>query len=122
STDGADHRSILADEQLGALIAGDGSTHVDDGGERALLAQIAKPHQFLVDVHSMTIITWRELPDLVAHASAMLQRAARGYAHDPPTTRAVAISRNGEPSKGPQSSGSGCRNQFSSRPRRSRFG
>ena len=53
-----DHGPVFADQQLGALVTGDGAAHLDDGGERALLAEVAETHQFLVNVHSMTIISW----------------------------------------------------------------
>ncbi len=57
AADGAGHGPVLADQKFGALVAGDGPAHFHDGGKRALLPQIAETHQFLVDVHSMTIIS-----------------------------------------------------------------
>ena len=56
AADGAGHGAVLAHQQFGALITGDGAAHLDDGGERALLPQVAQAHELLVDVHSMTII------------------------------------------------------------------
>ena len=58
AADGAGHGPVLAHQELGGLIAGDGPAHLDDGRERALLPQVAEPHQFLVNVHSLTIIAW----------------------------------------------------------------
>ena len=55
AADGARHGAVLADQQLGALVAGDGAAHLDDGGQRALLPQVAETHQFLVNVHSMRL-------------------------------------------------------------------
>ena len=58
AADGARHGPVLAHQQLGALVTGDGAAHLDDGGKRALLPEVAQTHQFLVNVHSMTIISW----------------------------------------------------------------
>src|ERR1019366_5900654 len=55
----ARHGPVLANQKLGALVTGNGPAHRDDGRKRALLPQIPQTHQFLVDVHSMTIISWR---------------------------------------------------------------
>ena len=56
AADGADHGTIFAHQQLGALVAGDGSAHLDDGGDGALLAELAEAQDFLVDIHSSAII------------------------------------------------------------------
>src|ERR1035438_8123977 len=56
AADGADHGAIFAHQQLGALVTGDGSAHLDDGRDGAFLAQFAQAQEFLVDIHSSAII------------------------------------------------------------------
>ena len=51
AADGAEHGAVLAHQQLGAFVAGDGAVHLYDGGYGALLAQAAKTHDFIVDIH-----------------------------------------------------------------------
>jgi hypothetical protein len=51
AADGAGHGPILADQQLGALVAGNGATDVYNCGNRALLSDVAEPHQLFVNVH-----------------------------------------------------------------------
>ena len=56
AADCADHGTVFPHQQLGALITGDGSAHLHDGGDGALLAQFAQAQQLLVDIHSSAII------------------------------------------------------------------
>src|ERR1039458_9212264 len=52
AADGADHGAVFPHQQLGALVTGDGSAHLDDGGDGALLTELAQAQEFLVDIHS----------------------------------------------------------------------
>ena len=52
AADGADHRPVFAHQQLRAFEAGDGAADLDDGRQRALLAQIAQVDQFVEYIHS----------------------------------------------------------------------
>src|ERR1019366_6013728 len=70
----ARHGPVFANQELGALITGDGPAHLDDGGERALLPQIAETHQFLVNVHSMNdYIVWRKALPCASERSSDLE-------------------------------------------------
>ncbi len=55
AADGAEHGAVLAHQQFGAFVAGDGAVDLDDGGEGALLAEPAQADDFLVDVHSFEL-------------------------------------------------------------------
>ena len=55
AADGADHRAVLAHQQFGAFVAGNGAVYLDDGGQGALLAEPAQTDHFLVDVHSIEL-------------------------------------------------------------------
>jgi len=46
------HRAIFADQQLGAFIARNGAVYLNDGRDRALLAESPETHDFVVNVHS----------------------------------------------------------------------
>ena len=60
AADGAGHGPVLAHQQLGAFIAGDGPADLDNGRERALLPQLAQAHELLVNIHYDAIITCRQ--------------------------------------------------------------
>ena len=55
AADGAEHGAVLANQQFGAFVAGNGAVDLDDGGEGAFLAEAAQPDDFLVDVHSFEL-------------------------------------------------------------------
>ncbi len=55
AADGADHGAVLAHQQFGAFVTGNGAVHLDDGGQGALLAQTAQADHFLVNVHSFEL-------------------------------------------------------------------
>ena len=55
AADGPEHRSVFADQQLGAFVAGNGSIDLHDSGEGAFLAQPAQADDFLVDIHSIEL-------------------------------------------------------------------
>ncbi len=55
AADGPEHGPILADQQLGAFVAGDGAVDMDDGGQGALLAEALEADDFFVDVHPLAL-------------------------------------------------------------------
>ena len=55
AADGANDGAILADQHFRAFEARDGAVHLDDGGERTFLSQLAQADQFLVDVHPIRL-------------------------------------------------------------------
>ncbi len=48
---GADHRPILAHQQLRALVARNRPPHLHDRGQRRLLPKPPQPHDLVVNVH-----------------------------------------------------------------------
>ena len=60
AADGAHHGAVLADQKLRGLEAGDGAAHADDGGEGALLAEVAQVDQFVEYVHEPLNYTERK--------------------------------------------------------------
>jgi prevent-host-death family protein len=55
AADGAEHGAILTHQQLGAFIARNGPVDLDNGSQRALLAEAAKADHFLVNVHAIEL-------------------------------------------------------------------
>ena len=51
AADGARHRPIFADQKLGAFVGRNRAVDLNDGGQRRLLPEPAKPHDFVEDVH-----------------------------------------------------------------------
>ena len=51
AADGADDRTVLANEHFRALETGDRAVHFDDRGQRATLAGAPQAHQFLKHIH-----------------------------------------------------------------------
>src|SRR5580658_805750 len=51
AADGARHGAVFAHQKLGAFVTGDGAAHVDNGRQRAFLAQIAEAEQLFVYIH-----------------------------------------------------------------------
>src|SRR5207248_1403612 len=52
TADGAHHGAVLADQELGALVAGNGAIDLHDGRDGALLPEVAQAHDFVVEIHS----------------------------------------------------------------------
>jgi len=51
----AKHGAILAHQQFGAFVARDGAVDLYDGRYGALLAEAAKTHDLIVDIHSIRL-------------------------------------------------------------------
>src|ERR1051325_2922172 len=50
-TDRPHHRSIFANQEFGAFVAGDRSLYLHDGGQGAFLSHLAQTDQLIVDIH-----------------------------------------------------------------------
>src|SRR5690349_6551867 len=51
AADRPQHRSIFANQEFGAFVAGDRPLYLYDGGQGAFLSQLAQTDQLIVDVH-----------------------------------------------------------------------